>query len=117
MPELFSLFLGSFNYFLDGCGFFLLCLCLFYGEGLALVSFDYRICHYACNQLDCPYCVVVAGNYVVDEVGVTVGIGDCNDGDVELSCLGNGDVLVVGVNYLHNAGHLVHVSDTLKVGL
>ena len=46
-----------------------------------------------------PYGIVVAGNEVLDQIGVAVGIDHSDDGDPEFVGLGNRDVFSDGVNY------------------
>ena len=71
--------------------------------------------HSASDQLDSADSVVVAGDDVVDLVGVAVGINDSNDGDVQLASLSNSDALLVGVNDEHGLGQGLHVLDAAEV--
>ena len=97
-------FRACFNDFLNRGGLGKLLFRLFFKgffqyRGFALVSFDYGVSHYAGDELDGADSVVVAGDYVIDEVGIAVGIGDGDYGNVELAGFGYGDILVMRVNY------------------
>jgi small subunit ribosomal protein S2 len=58
--------------------------------------------------------VVVAGDLVVDLVGVAVGVQDRDDRDVKLAGLTNRDVLLLGVDDPDSAGNALHVTDTTE---
>src|ERR1019366_3176867 len=49
--------------------------------------------------------VVVAGDHVVDDVGVTVGVHDRHDGQTELARFGDGNVLLLRVDDEDGVGH------------
>ena len=59
--------------------------------------------------------VVVAGDHVVDDVGVAVGVDHRHHGQAELAGLGDGDVLLLGVDHEHGVGQAVEVGDAAQV--
>ena len=59
-------------------------------ERFALLAFDDRVGDYGREQLNGTDCVVVAGNDIVDEVGVAVGVDDGDDGDTEFARFAHG---------------------------
>jgi hypothetical protein len=61
--------------------------------------------------------VVVAGDRVVDLVGVTVGVEDRDDRDVELARLVDGEVLLLGVHDPHRRRRALHVADASEGAL
>ena len=61
--------------------------------------------------------VVVARDLVVDLVGVAVRVEDRDDRDAELARLGDGDVLLLGVDDPHRARELRHVADAAERAL
>ena len=67
------------------------------------------------NQLDGADGVVVAGDDVVDLVGIAVGVHDGHDRDAQNAGLGHGDVLLAGINDEQRAGQLLHVADAAQV--
>ena len=50
---------------------------------LALLALDHGVGHDGGDQLDGADRVVVAGDGVVDLIGITVGIGNCHHGDTQ----------------------------------
>ena len=60
--------------------------------------------------------VVVAGDDVVDDGGVAVGVDDGDDRDAELAGFGDGDGFVVGVNDEDGVGKALHALDAGEVG-
>ena len=54
---------------------------------------------------------------VLDDVGIAVGVDDGDDRDPELVGLGDGDVLLLGVEDEHGVGALAHVADAAEVAL
>src|SRR6266540_2902423 len=64
-----------------------------------------------------PDRVVVAGDRVVDLVGVAVGVEDGHHGDAELARLGHRDVLLAGVHHPDRRGRPGHVPDAAEVAL
>ena len=61
--------------------------------------------------------VVVAGDDVLDDVGVAVGVDDGDDRDAELVGLGDGDVLLLRVEDEDGVGQLLHAADAAEVAL
>src|SRR5579875_3576484 len=61
--------------------------------------------------------VVVARDRVVDLVRVAVGVEDGDDRDVELACLADGDVLLLGVHHPDGARNLRHFPDAAEGAL
>src|SRR6266540_2230733 len=61
--------------------------------------------------------VVVAGDHVVDDVGIAVGVDDRDDGDAEPVGLGHRDVLLLGVDHEDGARELLEAPDTAEVPL
>src|SRR5699024_1474905 len=59
--------------------------------------------------------VVVAGDDVIDLVGIAVGIDNGDDGDVQLAGLGHSNALLVGVNDEHGLGQTLHVLDAAQI--
>src|SRR5690606_15342619 len=59
--------------------------------------------------------IVVAGDRHGDEIRVGVGVHDRDDRDTELVRLGDGDLLLLGVDHEHEAGEPVHVLDAREV--
>ena len=57
------------------------------------------------------------GIEVLDDVGVAVGVDDGDDRDAELVGLGDGDVLLLGVEHEHRVGTAAHVADAAEVAL
>src|SRR5690606_7059770 len=53
--------------------------------------------------------VVVAGDRHGDQIGVGVGVHDRDERDSQLVRLGDGDLLLAGVDHEHEAGEPVHV--------
>ena len=58
--------------------------------------------------------VIVAGNRVRHFVGVAVRVENSNNGDAELACLVNSEVLLLGVDNPHRAWRLSEVADTAE---
>ena len=82
---------------------------------VALLAFQNSVSHSASDQLDSADSVVVAGDDVVDLIGIAVGINDSNNGDVQLAGLGDSDALLVGVNDEHSLRQSLHVLDAAQV--
>ena len=55
--------------------------------------------------------VVVARDYVLDDVGVAVGVDDGDDRDAQLVGLGDRDVFLVRVEHEHRVGEALHAAD------
>jgi hypothetical protein len=60
--------------------------------------------------------VVVAGDHVVDPVGVAVGVDEPDDGDAKPLRLTDRDQLGLEVDHEHRVGHALHVFDAAQVG-
>ena len=89
------------------------------GEGLVgdhLRAFVSRVGDLGREQADGAQGIIVAGDHVVDDGGVAVGVHDCNDRDAELAGLGDGDGFVVGVNDEDRIRQAAHVLDTAQRG-
>src|SRR6266545_7240975 len=84
------------------------------GDEPALVD---RVGDDATHQRPRPDGVVVAGNHVLDDVGIAVGVDHCDHRDAELVGLGDRDVLLLRVQDEHRLGQLLHVPDALEVAL
>src|SRR4051812_12661635 len=69
------------------------------------------------EDLDAADRVVVAGDLVVDDGGVAVGVEDRDDRDAELARLVDGEVLLVGVDDPDRAGGAGHVTDAAEGAL
>ncbi len=67
------------------------------------------------DQTDRPQGVVVAGDDVIDGIGVAVGIGDADDRNPQLGRFLDGDRLHVGVDDEQRVGEGSHVLDAGKV--
>ena len=65
---------------------------------LALTAFDGSVCHGGSDQADGTDSVIVAGDHVIDLVGIAVGINDSHDGNVQLAGLSDSVALLAGVN-------------------
>jgi hypothetical protein len=63
----------------------------------ALLALDHGVGHHGGDELDGADGVIVAGNGVVDLVGIAVGIGNSDDRDAELVRLGDSVTLLAGV--------------------
>ena len=61
--------------------------------------------------------VVVAGDDVLDDVGVAVGVDHGDDRDAELVGLGDADVLLLRVQDEHGVGQALHLGDAAEVAL
>src|SRR5699024_5023093 len=81
------------------------------GVLLALLAFEGGVGHGAGDQLDSADGVVVAGDDVIDLIGVAVGVDDGDDGDVQLAGLGDGDALLMRVDDEQGLGQGLHVLD------
>ena len=57
------------------------------GHLFALLAFKDCIGDLGSDELDSADCVVVAGDNIVNIIGIAVGVNDCNDGDTELAVL------------------------------
>ena len=64
-----------------------------------------------------PYGVVVAGDQVLDQVGVAVGVDHGDDGDPEFVGLGDRNVFTDGVNHKDGVREAVHVFYASEVPL
>ena len=82
---------------------------------LTLLAFQHSISHSAGDQLDSADSVVVAGDDVIDLIGIAVGINDSNNGDVQLASFGNSDALLVRVNNEHSLRQGLHVLNAAQV--
>ena len=91
--------------------------CVLGGSGLlvALLAFQHSVSHSASDQLDSADSVVVAGDDVIDLIGIAVGINDSNNGDVQLASFGNSDALLVRVNNEHSLRQGLHVLNAAQV--
>ena len=65
---------------------------------LTLTALDGSVGHGGSDQADGADGIIVAGDDVVDLVGITVGVNDGDDGNVQLGSLSNGIALLAGVN-------------------
>src|SRR5581483_2881690 len=61
--------------------------------------------------------VVVARDHVLDEIGVAVGVDHGHDRQGQLVGLGDGDVLLLGVDDEHRIGEARHTADAAEVAL
>src|SRR6185437_10872107 len=87
----------------------------FGGEGTLgdhLDAFVGRVRDLGGKEADGAQGVIVAGDYVVDNGGIAVGVDDGDDRDAELAGFGDGDGFVVGVNDEDRVGKTLHVLDT-----
>ena len=71
----------------------------------------------AAQQIAGPDGVVVAGDHVLDDVGVAVGVDDGHDRHPELVGLGDGDVLLLRVDHEDGVGKSIHAADAAEVAL
>ena len=67
------------------------------------------------DDLDRLNSVVIAGDWVIHQFRVTVGINQCHNGDSQLTGLSNGVMLTFDVYYKHCIGGAIHVADTSQV--
>src|SRR5262249_28733524 len=69
------------------------------------------------DQLNALQSIVVAGDHMVNRIGVAVGIDQSHDGDAEVTRLIDGNVLPIGVDENDETRDLLHCSNPLKVSL
>jgi hypothetical protein len=60
--------------------------------------------------------VVVAGNHVIDAVGIAVGVDEADDGNAQALRLAHRDRLGLQIDHEHRVGHALHVLDAAQVG-
>ena len=60
--------------------------------------------------------VVVAGDHVIDPIGIAVGVDDADDGNAQPLGLPHRDQLGFEVDHVHRVGHALHVFDAAQVG-
>ena len=70
----------------------------------ALAAFQNCVSHFAGQQFYGADSVVVSGDYMVDFVGIAVGVNGCNDRNVQLVSFQNSDVLLACLSPPH--GHV-----------
>ena len=80
-------------------------------------AFGDRVGDLRCEEPDGAEGVVVAGDHVVDDGGIAVGIDDGDDGDAELAGFLDGDGFVRGVDDEDGVGEAAHVLDAGEIGL
>ena len=61
--------------------------------------------------------IVIAGDHIVNRVGVAVGINNGNDRNAQSLGFGNGDMLFAGIDDKEGSGELGHIFDTTEVAL
>ena len=66
------------------------------------------------EQLDGADGVIVAGDDVVDDIGIAVGVGHGHDRDAQLAAFLHGDVFAMGVDDESQLGQAIHVLDTAQ---
>ena len=81
------------------------------------MAFFYGIGDDATHQAAGPDGIVVAGDHVLDDVGITVGVDHRHDGDTQLVRLGHPDGFFLGVDHEHRVWQFLHVADTGQVPL
>ena len=59
--------------------------------------------------------VVVAGDHVIDLIGIAVGVHDGDDRDAQDAGFRHGDVLLARVDHEQRAGELLHLADAAQV--
>ena len=79
---------------------------LFRSGVFTLTALDNGVCHGSSDQTDGADGVIVAGDHVVDLIGIAVGVHDGDDGDVQLAGLSNGIALLAGVDDEQSSGQL-----------
>ena len=82
-----------------------------------LATFVDRVGDHAAHEVRGTDRVVVAGDHVVDDVGVAVRVDDRDDRDVQAVRLGDRDVLLLRVDHEDHAGELLEVLDAAEVAL
>lgn len=78
---------------------------------------DNSISNELCEQANGADCVVVCGDAEINVIGIAVGVERANNGDVEAVGLVDSDLLTVGVDDEDHVRGLLHVTDTVEVGL
>ena len=71
------------------------------------MALDGGVSHSSSDQADGADSVVVAGDHVVDLVGIAVGIDNSDNGNVQLAGLSDGVALLAGVNDEQSGGQLL----------
>ena len=80
-----------------------------------MFCFDDCVCDDGSKELDCADSVVVAGDNVVNEIGIAVGVYDCNDGDIEFASFFDCVLFFFEVDDEQAAGQSAHIFDTAEV--
>ena len=62
------------------------------------------------NQLHGADGVVVAGDDVIDLIGIAVGVHDGHDRDAQRAGLAHGDMLLAGIDHEQRTGELLHLT-------
>ena len=83
---------------------------------MSTAPLDDRLGHLGSHQADRADGVVVARDYVINRVGVTVGVYQADDGNPELVGLGGGQFLAADVNNVDDLGQLGHLADAAQAG-
>ncbi|CAN4002999.1 Tyrosine recombinase XerC, partial [Dysosmobacter welbionis] len=82
---------------------------------LTLLALQHGVGHDGGDQLDGADGVVVAGDHIIDLIGIAVGIGDGHHGNTQLVGLGDGVALLAGVHDEQGAGQLLHFLHAAQV--
>ena len=78
-------------------------------------TFNHGVGHQTTEQRTRTNGVVIAGDDVIDHVGVTVGVHDRDDRQAELASLGHRDVLFLSVDHENGVGHALEVRNAAQV--
>lgn len=81
----------------------------------ALLALDHGVGHHGGDELDGADGVIVAGDGVVDLVGIAVGIDDGDDRDAQNAGLLHGDALLARIDDEQRARQLLHLADAAQI--
>ena len=72
---------------------------------------------HAGDEFDGANRVIVAGDRVCGLIGITIGVHDGNDRNIEALRLVDGDGLALDVDHEHRGGHPFHVHDAVEIAM
>ena len=85
--------------------------------GVDEATLFYGVGDHATEQIPGADGIVVAGDYVVDDIGVAVGVDHGDDGQTELPGFSDRDVLLLRVEHEDGIGQPRHATDAAEVAL